>query len=75
MSNPVEYNPEDFAEFAFIIDGEVAVLHGFHKPTMPGHCAALASNPVVVQIPEELRGQVHAGWFYVNGQFTTEAPQ
>lgn len=75
MSNFQEYTPEDFEEFAFVIDGEVAVLHAFHKVSMEGHCAALASDPVVVLVPAELRGQVHSGWYYRDGQFTTEAPQ
>jgi hypothetical protein len=75
MSNTPEYDPTQFEAFAFVIDGEVAVTHAFHKISMPGHCAALSSDPQVVLIPEELKDQIHPGWYYVNGQFTTEAPQ
>lgn len=75
MSDFQEYNPDDFEEFAFVIEGEVTVLHAFHKVSMPAHCAALSSDPVVVLIPQELRGQIHPGWYFRDGQFTTEAPQ
>jgi hypothetical protein len=53
----------------------VAVTHSFHRPTMPGHCAALASEPQVVLIPQEIVGEVHSGWYYIDGKFVPEEPK
>jgi hypothetical protein len=65
----IEFNADDFETFAFIVDGEVAAVHSFHKESMPGHCAALDSDPKVVKIPTNLFNQVVFGWTYINGEF------
>lgn len=71
----MEFEATEFDTFAFVIDGEVAVTHSFHRATMPGHCAALASGPQVVLIPQNIVGEVHSGWFYVDGKFVPEEPK
>ena len=69
MSDIGEFDITEFDNFAFVVDGEVAVTHSFHRPSMPAHCAALASQPQVVLIPQELVGQVDGDWLYVDGEF------
>lgn len=71
----MEFEATEFDTFAFVIDGEVAVTHSFHRPTMQGHCAALASEPQVVLIPQNIVGEVHSGWFYIDGKFVAEEPK
>ena len=73
QSTSIEFNAGDYETFAFIVDGEVAAVHSFHKQSMPGHCAALSSNPKVVKIPTNLFDQVVFGWTYSNGEFRPTA--
>jgi hypothetical protein len=69
MAEVAEYDATEFDNFAFVVDGEVAVTHSFHRASMPAHCAALSSQPQVVRIPQELVGQVDGDWVYVDGEF------
>jgi hypothetical protein len=69
MAEVAEYDATEFDNFAFVVDGEVAVTHSFHRLSMPAHCAALSSEPQVVLIPQELVGQVDGDWVYVDGEF------
>jgi hypothetical protein len=69
MSEVNEFDATEYDTFAFVIDGEVAVTHSFHRLSMPAHCAALSSEPQVVLIPQELVGEVDGDWIYVDGEF------
>jgi len=69
IKSPTDY-PQDWEFFAFVIDGEVAVVMPMHKTNMPAHVAALSSNPKVIVLPEELKNVVKSGWKYSNENFT-----
>ena len=63
--------------FAFIVDGEVAWLHGYDYRAEQA-IAALRSNPVVVEVPNETVdlmvppeiGPNYIGWTYSSGVFS-----
>jgi hypothetical protein len=63
--------------FAFIVDGEVAWLHGFDYRAEQA-IAAMQSNPIVVEVPQEdvdrmvdpVNGPHYIGWTYADGVYT-----
>ncbi len=62
--------------FAFVVDGEVAWLHGFDVRAEQA-VAAMQSNPVVVPCPQEIVNQMipngipnYLGWTYADGVYT-----
>jgi hypothetical protein len=65
-------NPENKSIFAVIVDGEVAF--NWAVPTeIEMMCAALKSDPKIVEIPEELIGSVNQGWTYGEDGFSPPA--
>jgi hypothetical protein len=62
--------------FAFVVDGEIAWLHGFDYRAEQA-IAAMQSNPVVVECPQEIVNQMipngipnYIGWTYADGVYT-----
>jgi hypothetical protein len=66
--------------FAFIVDGEVAWLHGYDYRAEQA-IAALRSNPIVVEVPQAdvdrmvdpLIGPHYIGWTYSDGVYSPPA--
>lgn len=66
--------------FAFVVDGEVAWLHGYDYRAEQA-VAALRSNPVVIEVPNETVdlmvppeiGPNYIGWTYSDGVFSPPA--
>lgn len=66
--------------FAFVVDGEVAWLHGYDYRAEQA-VAALRSNPVVIEVPNETvdlmvppeTGPNYIGWTYSDGVFSPPA--
>ena len=62
--------------FAFVVDGEVAWLHGYDYRAEQA-IAALRSNPVVVECPQDIVDLMipdgvpnYLGWTYADGVYT-----
>lgn len=75
LNENTKYNPtQDLVYFAYVVDGEVGHMHGIPR-FIERAIAALASNPQVVQVPDDLVGDLNhsfAGgrlWSYENGKF------
>jgi hypothetical protein len=66
--------------FAFIVDGEVAWLHGYDYRAEQA-IAALRSNPIVVEVPNidvdrmvtPENGPNYIGWTYLDGVYSPPA--
>lgn len=60
--------------YAFVVDGEVAHIHGISNE-MEKVNAVMSSNPTVVKIPSEILDEVinlssdNSYWTYQNGEF------
>lgn len=66
--------------FAFVVDGEVAWLHGYDYRAEQA-ISALRSNPIVVEVSQidvdkmvtEEKGPDYIGWTYSDGVFSPPA--
>lgn len=74
---PADFTPnplEDLVYFAYVVDGEVAHMHGIPR-IIERAIAALGSDPKVVHVPHELVGDINFSfsdgkfWKYENGEF------
>ena len=81
MSDPVIGVPEGTTVFAFIVDGEVAWMHGF-PTTLEAAIAAFNSDPKIVVCPNEVFQDManggainYAGWTYSDGVFSPPSVQ
>lgn len=60
-------NPDDYKFFAYVVDGEVGHVHIFQVHERSERIiACMQSQPTVVEITGDLRGQVNpsTGWRY-----------
>ena len=61
---------ENAIRFAFVSDGDI-----FHYMTLPyvseldGVIAGMRSNPIIVEMPNDLPDYLGPGWKYIDGQF------
>jgi hypothetical protein len=66
--NPATH-PDEFVEFAYIVDGEVTGLFSF-EVTDELHVAMLQSNPIIVKLKPEDKGNIRYGYLYDGHNFT-----
>jgi len=62
--------PEQYEFFAFVVEGEVAVVMPVHPTNMEAHIAAWSSDPKVVRLTPEQKNVVQSGWMFDGVSFT-----
>lgn len=70
---PPSMAPEQYEYFAFVVEGEVAVIMPVLAQSMEAHVAAWSSDPKVVRLTQEQKNVVQSGWTF-DGQ-TFNPPQ
>lgn len=68
FKNPADH-PEDYEFYAFVVDGEVAVVMPVSATNMPLHNAVFSSDPIVKKLSPEEKNVVSQGYTYDESGF------
>jgi len=57
-------SPDDYEAFAFVIEGDVALVFYPNKNYMQPYVEAWSANPKIVALSDEQKNVVKEGWIY-----------